>query len=100
MTELLTIETDQAFLEILPELGGGVAAFDFKAGCARAADFPPLVGRRGKPADVRFEPDRPLVQPHRGRRLSRSAAGSTRSARPTRPTRFRLHGDGWFSHGR
>ena len=96
MAERLTIETDDASVEVLPGLGGSLAAFDFKRGSARLPVFRRWSGESESPRTVSLIPMLPWFGRISGGGITVDGALYP-IARNDPDDTHPLHGDGWRS---
>lgn len=96
MTQVLSIETDEAVVEVLPRLGGALAAFDMKAGPGRLPIFRRWEGKSENPRALASNPMVPWFNRISGGGFSFS--GKFYPIAPNDPLEpFPIHGDGWHS---
>lgn len=96
MTERIAMETDKALVEVLPQLGGAIAAFDLKA---KSGAIPILRRWTGEPGDPRTVASSPLVPWFN--RISGGGITFDGTFYPMEPNQpwdaFPIHGDAWYS---
>src|SRR5687767_12767910 len=96
MTEQLTIESDDAVIEVLPQLGGSLAGFDLKRGAERLPVFRRWSGETENPRTFSLIPMVPWFARisgggfHWGGEFYPIARNDPEDTHP-------LHGDGWRS---
>jgi aldose 1-epimerase len=96
MTALLTLETDDAIVEVVPDLGGSIAAFDVKAGGDRLPVFRRWARDSENPRSLSSSPLLPWFNRISGGGFT--FAGEFHPIAPNDPLdAFPLHGDGWTS---
>ncbi len=83
MSDRIAMETDEALVEIVPRLGGSIAAFDVKRGKEWVPILRRWTGESENPRALVLKPHGAVVQPHLRRRLHlRRQVLSDRAERP------------------
>jgi aldose 1-epimerase len=96
MTETLTLETNAAVVEVVPRLGGSIAAFDLKRGAERVPIFRRWTGEWENPRALGSSPMLPWFNRISGGGIS-FGGHFYPIARNDPLDEFPLHGDGWIS---
>ncbi len=96
MAERITMETDEAVVEIVPRLGGSLAAFDFKSGSGTVPILRRWTGESESPRTLASSPMVPWFNRISGGGIT--YGGKFYPIEPNDPEDpFPLHGDGWTS---
>ena len=96
MTERLRLESDEAIVEIVPLLGGGLAAFDAKIGAVRLPIMRRWDGASENPRSLASSPMVPWFNRISGGGFS--FGGKFYPVAPNDPEEpVPLHGDGWHT---
>jgi aldose 1-epimerase len=96
MHDRICLETDDALVEVLPRLGGGITAFDLKRGDERLPIFRPWTGEWENPRALGSNPMVPWFNRLSGGGFS--FRGTFYPIAPNDPLEaFPIHGDGWRS---
>ena len=96
MTDRITMETDEAFVELVPRLGGSVTAFDLKKGGERLPILRRWTGESENPRGFASSPMVPWFNRISGGGFT--FGGTFYPIEPNDPLEpVPLHGDGWLS---
>lgn len=96
MRDQIRLETDEAIVEVLPRLGGGITAFDLKRGDARVSIFRPWTGEWENPRALGSSSIAPWFNRISGGGFS--FGGVFYEIAPNDPLEpVPLHGDAWYS---
>lgn len=96
MTQILSMETDEAVVDVLPLIGGGLAAFDLKVGGERLPILRRWDGRSEAPRALASAPMVPWFNRISGGGFS--FGGKFYPIAPNDPVEpVPIHGDGWHS---
>lgn len=96
MADRLSMETDQAFVEVVPGLGGAVSAFDLKNGEERLPILRRWTGKSENPRAMASNPMVPWFNRISGGGFT--FGGTFYPVEPNDPMEpVPLHGDGWFA---
>ncbi len=96
MRDRIRLESEDAFVEVLPRLGGSIAAFDLKRGGTRLPIFRPWTGESENPRALASSPMVPWFN-----RISGGGFAFRGAFYPIAPNdpleEVPIHGDGWHS---
>ena len=96
MADRLSMETDQALVEVVPGLGGAVSAFDLKKGEERLPILRRWTGESENPRAMASNPMVPWFNRISGGGFT--FGGTFYPVEPNDPMEpVPLHGDGWFA---
>ena len=96
MTDRITMETDEAFVEVVPRLGGSISAFDVKTRAERLPIFRRWTGESENPRGLGSSPMVPWFNRISGGGFN--FGGTFYPIAPNDPLEpVPLHGDGWSS---
>jgi aldose 1-epimerase len=96
MSDRISLESTEVFVEVLPRLGGAISAFDIKRGRERIPIFRPWDGKTENPRALGSNPMVPWFNRISGGGIN--FGGKFYPIAPNDPQEpVPLHGDGWFA---